>query len=310
MQRILITGGAGFIGSHLAELAEAHAAVVRVLDDLSTGRRENLAGRRAELVEGSILDRAAVRAAVAGADTVFHLAAFVSVPESLERPAECSRCNVDGLRIVLEEAAAAGVRRFCLASSAAVYGPGGEEPRRETMPPDPRSPYAQSKLAGEELCRRFTKEGRLEAVALRFFNVFGPRQRAAGGYAAVVPDFMRRALAGEALTIHGDGGQTRDFVFVRTAVAAALFAAGRPGLTGVFNVGAGNALTIRDLAGRILRLTGSRSPVLHVPERPGDVRHSRADPTALRAAGFQPADQLDAGLAETLEHHRRAGSGG
>ncbi len=301
--RILITGGAGFIGSHLAAQWQRRADV-RIFDNFRTGRRANLAGLEVELIEGSILDREAVRAAMDGVDYVFHLAALVSVPESMQRPHECVALNVTGLLNVLEAAAAARVRKLCFSSSAAVYGNNPDGPKHEAMRPEPRSPYAVTKLDGEYYCRQFTESGRLETVALRFFNVFGPRQDAASGYAAAVPIFMRQALAGEPLTIFGDGRQTRDFVFVRDIAAANIFAATTPGLTGVFNVGYGEAIAVQDLVRRIVVLAGSASPVCHAPERPGDVRHSRASVDKLRAAGFRPTGSLEAGLAETLEFFR------
>jgi len=301
--KVLITGGAGFIGSHIAELLQGRAEV-RVLDNLRTGYRRNLDGLTVDFIEGSILDRAAVRAAVQGVDYVFHLAAMISVPESVDRPHECVELNVTGLLNVLEEAATAGVRKLCLSSSAAIYGNNPVVPKIETMLPEPRSPYAVTKLDGEYYCRQFTEAGRLETVALRFFNVFGPRQDPGSAYAAAVPIFMQRALAHRPITIHGDGGQTRDFIYVKDIAAANLFAATTPGLTGVFNAGYGGQITVLELARRIIAQAGSRSTILHEPERAGDVRHSRADVGALRSAGFRPVSSLDAGLAETLAYFR------
>jgi len=302
--KILITGGAGFIGSHIAAQL-AGRAHVRVLDNFRTGHRRNLAGLPVELVEGSILDRAAVRAALHGVDHVFHLAALVSVPESVQRPHECVELNVTGLLNVLEAAAAAGVRKLCFSSSAAVYGDNPTVPKHEQMLPEPRSPYAVTKLDGEYYCRQFTETGRLETVALRFFNVFGPRQDPGSAYAAAVPIFIRQALAHAPLTIHGDGGQTRDFIYVKDIAAANIFAATTPGMTGVFNAGYGSQLTVLELARRIIALAGSRSEIRHAPPRPGDVRHSQASVEALRSAGFTPVSSLEAGLAETLEYFRR-----
>lgn len=307
--KVLITGGAGFIGSHLAARLQDQAEV-RVLDDLRTGRRANLEGIRAELIEGSILDRAAVRAAVRGVEWIFHLAAMVSVPESVLHPGQCAEINVGGLRVVLEEAAAAGVRRLCFSSSAAVYGNNPAVPKRESMPLEPASPYAASKAEGEGLCREFTEAGRIQAVSLRYFNVFGPRQNPRSGYASAVPAFIDRALSGQPLTIYGDGEQTRDFVHVRDVAEANLFAASRPAMSGVYNAGYGRSITVLELARRILSLTGSASPLVHAPERPGDVRHSLAAVDALRAAGFRPVSSLEAGLAETVEYFRRQRAGG
>ena len=302
--RALITGGAGFIGSHLAAGLRARGWDVRVIDDLRTGHRRNLAGLEVEFTEGSILDAALVKRAMAGVDYVFHLAALVSVPESVREPRACVELNVLGLLNVLEAAAGAGVRKLCFASSAALYGNNPAVPKREAMRPEPRSPYAVTKLDGEYYSAQFAASGRLPTVALRYFNVFGPRQDPAGAYAAAVPVFMRQALAHEPITIHGDGGQTRDFIFVRDVVAANVFVATHPALTGVYNAGYGRQITILDLARKIVRLAGSRSEIRHAPERPGDVRHSRADVGALLRAGFQPVSSLEAGLGETLDYFR------
>ncbi len=301
--RVLITGGSGFIGSHLAEHFQGQAHV-RVLDNLRTGHRRNLAGLDVEFIEGSINDRALVRRAVEGVDYVFHLAALVSVPESVERPHECVEINVNGLLNVLEASAAAGVRKLCLASSAAIYGNNPTAPKREDMRPEPRSPYAVTKLDGEYYCQHYAESGRLATAALRFFNVFGPRQDPAGAYAAAVPIFIQRALANEPLTIYGDGGQTRDFIYVKDIVAALVFAATTPEVTGVFNAGYGGQITVRELAERIVALAGSRSEIRLAPERAGDVRHSRASVDRLAAAGFRPTGTLDAGLRATLDSFR------
>ncbi len=301
--KVLITGGSGFIGSHLAEYFQGKADV-RVLDNLRTGHCRNLAGLEVEFIEGSITDRQLVRRAVEGVDYVFHLAALVSVPESVERPHECVDLNVTGLLNVLEESAAAGVRKLCLSSSAAIYGNNPAVPKREDMLPEPRSPYAVTKLDGEYYCQHYSESGRLATTALRFFNVFGPRQDPAGAYAAAVPIFIQRALAHQPLTIYGDGGQTRDFVYVKDIVAANVFAATNADVTGVFNVGYGGQITIRELAERIIALAGSRSEIRHAPDRLGDVRHSRASVDKLAAAGFRPAATLEAGLRATVDYFR------
>jgi UDP-glucose 4-epimerase len=300
---VLITGGAGFIGSHIAQLLQGRARI-RVLDNLRTGHRANLDDLDVELIEGSIIDRDTVRSVMHGVDYVFHLAALVSVHESIERPHECIGINVTGLLNVLEAAADAGVRKLCLSSSAAIYGDNPAVPKAESMMPEPRSPYAVTKLDGEFYCRQFTETGRLETVALRFFNVFGPRQDPRSAYAAVVPIFIQQALAGEPLTIYGDGSQTRDFVHVRDIATANIFVATTPGLTGVFNVGYGEALTVLELAERIIALAGSRSKIRFAPQRAGDVRHSRASVSKLYGAGFRPISSLDAGLRETFAHFR------
>jgi len=302
---VLITGGAGFIGSHLAARLQGEHAV-RVLDDLSTGRRENLAGLRVELIEGSITDRAAVSRAVRDVEVVFHLAAMVSVPESMQRPDACVERNVTGLLNVLSAATEAKVRRLCFSSSAAVYGERPESPKREDLTPDPRSPYAITKLDGEYYCRLWSATTPLETVSMRYFNVFGPRQDPKSAYAAAVPIFLRQALASEPLTIFGDGGQTRDFISVHDVVAANLFAATTPGMAGVYNVGYGGEMTVLELAQRIIRATGSRSVIQHAPTRAGDVRHSRADVTRLLASGFRPTTSVDAALAELVTSARAA----
>ncbi len=302
--KILVTGGAGFIGSHVVEHFQDRAQI-RVLDNLRSGHRRNLDGLQAEWHEGSIVDREAVRRAVDGVDTVFHLAALVSVPESVSEIGTCVDINVHGLVNVLEEAAAAGVKKLCFASSAAVYGEHPANPKTEDLPPDPRSPYAITKLDGEYYCDLFSRSGRLETTSLRFFNVFGPRQDPNSAYGAAVPIFMTRALRGESITIFGDGRQTRDFIYVKDIVGALAFAADTPGLTGSYNVGYGDTLSIEDLARRIIAAAGSGSQIEFGPPRAGDVRFSQADPSKLFDAGFRPEYSLDRGLEITLEQYRQ-----
>ena len=304
---VLITGGSGFIGSHLAEYFQGKAHV-RVLDNFRSGHRRNLAGLDVEVIEGSITNRNLVRQAVTGIDYVFHLAALVSVPESVERPLDCVELNVVGLLNVLEASAQAGVKKLCFSSSAAVYGNNSVVPKHEDMRPEPCSPYAVTKLDGEYYCQHYADSRRLETTALRYFNVFGPRQDPAGAYAAAVPIFIQKALSGSPLTIFGDGGQTRDFVYVKDVVAANVFAAMTPGLTGVYNVGYGGQLTIKELATRVIGLADSRSVIKYAPERLGDVRHSRASVEKLRAAGFEPTGSLEAGLEATLAAFSLSGS--
>jgi UDP-glucose 4-epimerase len=299
--QILVTGGAGFIGSHLVEHFQG-AASVRVLDDLSSGFMRNLAGLRCEFVHGSIMDRDALRTAMAGVDYVFHLAAMVSVPESMEHPLACAEINGIGTLMVLEEAARAGVKKLVLSSSAAIYGNNPAIPKREEMIPEPASPYAITKLEGEYYCALFAATRGLPAVALRYFNVFGPRQNPASAYAAAIPIFIRRALRGEPITIHGDGKQTRDFISVRDIARANAFFAVESPLTGVFNVARGGSLSIRELAEQIVRMTGSSSEIVHGPERAGDVRHSTASLEKLTAAGFVPEFDFDAALRETIAY--------
>lgn len=299
--RILITGGAGFIGSHLAEHFQARADV-RILDNLSSGYTTNLDGLDVELIEGDIRDRAAVKRAMFGVDVVFHLAAMISVPESMQQPIACDEINTLGLLNVLETAGDAGVQKLVFSSSAANYGDDPEVPKHEAMTPQPKSPYAITKLGGEYYCRMWHDEGRLRTACLRYFNVFGPRQDPNSAYAAAVPIFIAKALAHEPITVYGDGEQTRDFVYVQDVVKANAFMAEHPDLTGVYNVGYGQSITINRLTQSIIERTGSRSTVHHAAPRSGDVKHSRAAVDKLHAAGFTPSHGLDGGLAHTIAY--------
>lgn len=298
--RVLVTGGAGFIGSSIVEHFDKEAEV-RVLDNLRTGYRENIEAFDVEFIEGSITDRAAVTRAVQGVDYVFHLAAMISVPESMEKPCQCVEINTTGTLNVLQAAAEAGVKKLCFSSSAANYGDNPTVPKVETMIPEPKSPYAVTKLDGEYYCRIFHDEGWLNTACLRYFNVFGPRQDPKSQYAAAIPIFIHRAVGNEPITIFGDGGQTRDFIFVRDVVAANVYMATSEELTGVYNVAYGRCRTIRDVAEKIIELTGSSSEIEYGPVRAGDVRHSQAGIDKLIAAGFTPSGQFDEGLNETIE---------
>jgi UDP-glucose 4-epimerase len=237
-------------------------------------------------------------------DYVFHLAAMVSVPASVQSPEACERLNGAGVLKVLEAAARAGVRKVFFASSAAVYGDNPVVPKTETMLPEPRSPYAITKLQGEHYCRFFHEEGRVATTALRFFNVFGPRQDPLGPYAAAVPHFITQALRHEPITIYGDGLQTRDFIYVKDIVAAIRHVTLTPGLTGVRNAGYGGTLTVKELAEKVVSLAGSNSEICYHPGRPGDVQHSQAAVEALAATGFRPASSLEVGLRETMAFFR------
>ncbi len=301
--RILITGGAGFIGSHLAESFQG-GAEVRVLDNMATGHARNLAGLEVDLRRGCILDEVALEGAMVGVHYVFHLAAMVSVPLSVHDPLRCEELNGIGVVKVLEAAARAGVKKVFFASSAAVYGDNPVVPKTEAMLPEPKSPYAITKLQGEFWCRFFHDGGKVPTAALRFFNVFGPRQDPRGAYAAAVPIFIEKALKGEPITIYGDGLQTRDFIYVKDIVAAIRHVTLTPELTGVRNAGYGGTMTVKDLAEKIVALAGSKSEIRYLPERAGDVKHSRAAVDALMATGFQPASNLEEGLAATLAFFR------
>ncbi len=296
--RILITGGAGFIGSHIAEYFNGKAEI-RVLDNLRSGYRHNLDGLDVEFIEGDICDRAAVKAAMQGVDYVFHLAAMVSVPESMFKIAECVDINIHGLLNVLEEAAAAGVKKLCFSTSAAIYGDNPVVPKLETMIPEPKSPYAITKLDGEYYCNMFTREGRLQTACLRYFNVFGPRQDPKSAYAAAIPIFTAKAVANEDITVFGDGEQTRDFIYVKDIVEANVFMAMND-FTGVYNIAYGQKITINDLVKQIIEVTGSQSKVVYLPERPGDVKHSMAGVEKLQSTGFVPKHTFAEGMEKTI----------
>jgi UDP-glucose 4-epimerase len=303
-RRILITGGAGFIGSHLARHF-AEQAEVTVLDDLRSGYARNLEGVRCRFLQGSILDAAALKEAIAGAAEVYHLAAMISVPESVAKPAECAELNTEGTRRVLDAALAAGARKVVLASSAAIYGDNPTVPKLESMPPEPKSPYAETKLAGEQLLEQYRQAHGLGTTSLRFFNVFGPRQDPRSAYAAAVPIFIAKALRDEPIGIHGDGGQTRDFIHVTDIVGALAYAGGSHDMSGTYNVGYGQSQSILALAQEIIRLTGSKSPIEYLPARAGDVRHSLASTERLLSAGWKPQSSVNSGLSETVDAFRR-----
>jgi UDP-glucose 4-epimerase len=302
-RQVLVTGGAGFIGSHVAERFAREGFEIRVLDDLSTGCESNLAPEW-KLVRGDVADAAAVDAAMAGSELVIHLAAFTSVPESFERFGDCTRTNVLGTHQVARACARHAVRKLVFASSSAVYSELPERPKSESECPGPTSPYGISKLEGEHLLAALAETDGLPSVALRFFNVYGPRQPAHSAYAAAVPIFLERALRGLPLTIYGDGQQTRDFVYVAD-VAEAVARAALSDATGVANVGTGIAQSILGLADTVARLAPHRVPHRFAPPRPGDVRASSADVARARQLlGFSAATPLAQGLEATLAWYR------
>ncbi|GAB4503670.1 MAG: SDR family oxidoreductase [Anaerolineales bacterium] len=313
MRRYLVTGGAGFIGSHLVHTLLEQGAFVRVLDNFSTGKRENLAGLEArfggsrfQVQEGDVRHAAALASALEGVEVVFHEAAFISVPESMEKPQECFEVNVAATAALFEAARQAGVRRVVLASSAAVYGNSDACPLLESMPTQSLSPYAASKRAGEIYAQLYTQAFGLEAVALRYFNVYGPRQRPDSMYAAAVPIFIRCLLDGKPVTVFGDGGQTRDLIHVRDVVRANLIAAEHPAAPGkAFNVCTGQETRLLDLLDVLYRLfPDAPQPVFTAP-RPGDIYRSLGSPDlTAQAIGFRAQVALADGLAETVEWMR------
>jgi UDP-glucose 4-epimerase len=311
-QCALVTGGAGFIGSHLVDRLVREGWRVRVLDDFSSGREQNLAASRAhiELLRGDLCDDALAARAVAGADVVFHEAAVPSVPRSVAEPVRTNRVNITGTLGLLEAARAAGVRRFVFAASSSAYGNTETLPKAEEMAPTPESPYALQKLAGEEYCRLYTKLYGFETVALRYFNVFGPRQNPESEYAAVVPRFITACLAGRAPTIYGDGEQTRDFTFVGDVVEANWLAAHAKAPVGsVINVAGGRRISLNELLRAIQSIAGTSLSAKYEPARAGDVKHSLASMARAEALlGFRPRTTLLDGLAVAVESYQGARS--
>lgn len=300
-KHVAVTGGAGFIGSHIADRAEA-VADVTVYDNFSTGYRENVPST-ATIKECNIQEMTA--SDLDGVDIVFHEAANISIPRSMEAPAFDAKENILGLLTVLEAARGAGVERLVLASSSAVYGSPSTLPVAEDADPDPQAPYAVSKLAGEHYCKLYDSLYDLETVCLRYFNVYGPRQRGDSPYAGVIPIFIERLLDGSQLRIYGDGEQTRDFVYVKDVVEANVRAATRPGVNGgVYNVGTGARVSINTVADKLEELVEETGRQYDDP-RTGDIRHSCADTDRFEnALGFVPATDLETGLAETVEWYR------
>ena len=301
---VLVTGGAGFIGSNLAQALVEGGHSTRVLDDLSTGFLENVPAE-AELIEGDVADPETVAKAVAGAEVVFHLAAHRAVFRSVEHPLATDTVNVHGTLNVLKAATDAGVRRVISASSSSVYGGAAKIPTAEDEPLWPRSPYAVTKLAGEHYCRVFSELFGLETVSLRYFNVFGPRQRPDSAYAAVIPLFLDALRTGEPPTVHGDGRQSRAFVYIADAVSANLAAATAPAEQcqgQAYNVAGRRSVELLELLEILGGIFGVEPRPVHVPPRPGDVRHTSADISAAASGlGFSPQVGLEEGLRLTVD---------
>jgi UDP-glucose 4-epimerase len=308
MSLCLVTGGVGFIGSHLVDglLQAGHS--VRVLDNLSTGNLANLTEvrQRMQLIEGDITDLETVRAAMRGVVWVFHEAALASVPRSVADPAATNRVCVDGTVNVLLAARDAKVQRVVYAASSSAYGASPSLPKRETDLPLPLSPYAVAKLAGEHYCAAFSEVYGLETVRLRYFNVFGPRQPPDSPYAAVIPRFLEAMLAGKSPIIYGDGQQSRDFTYVADVVHANLLAAKAPGVSGkVFNIACGHRTSLLELVDQINGLLGTKIKPVHEPARPGDVKHSQADISPAQSElGYAPKVPIEQGLRQCLDYFR------
>jgi len=309
MRKVAVSGGAGFIGSHLAKELARRGYQVIIIDDLSTGRKENLeelmgkplTGEEVQFVQGSITDLPLLQKLFQGVDCVFHLAAIPSVPRSLENPLASHQVNITGTLNVLLAARDNEAKKVIYACSASVYGDTPTLPKTEDMLPNPQSPYAVTKLCGEYYCRVFEQVYGLPTVCLRYFNVYGPRQDPDSEYAAVIPKFIRRALDGNPPIIFDDGEQTRDFTHVRDAVKATILAAETEARE-VYNVGSGNRTTINELAKLILSLIGSHLEPIHQEPRSGDIRHSLADISKIKALGYNPNYSLREGLEETISY--------
>jgi UDP-glucose 4-epimerase len=307
----LVTGGAGFIGSHLTARLLADGARVRILDNFNTGSLANLPFAAAhasalEIIRGDIRDLATVERAAAGVAAIFHQAAMRSVPRSVADPLGANENNVAGTLHVFEAARRAGVRRVVYASSSSVYGDRPELPKREDQPPAPVSPYAVSKAAGEQYGLVWHRLYGVETVGLRYFNVFGPRQDPTSDYAQVIPRFILRSLRGESLEVHGDGRQSRDFNYIDNVVDANLLAARAPDVGGeVFNVGCGERVSLLEIVERLEKILGRPVARHHTASRPGDVLHTLADVSkGKRLLGYVPQLGFDEGLARTVEYFR------
>lgn len=309
-QSFLVTGGAGFIGSHIVQRLVTERGRVRVLDLFTTGRRENLneVMDKIELIEGDVSDFATVQQAIEGIEFVFHLAALVSVPESIEHPERSFKSNIQGTHNLLLAARQAGVRRLVFSSSCAVYGDQAA-PHHEGMAPKALSPYAAAKLSGEQLCRSFTHVYGLPTVCLRYFNVFGPCQDPRGGYAAAIPKFISRLIRVEAPIIYGDGFQSRDFVYIANVVEANLLACGEETASGgIFNIGTGKETNLLDLLEVLGAVIGTTVPPIFDAPRPGDIKRSYSDiGLAQRVLNYQPVIGLEQGLERTVNWYREHG---
>jgi len=303
MKKTIVTGGAGFIGSHLAEELVKKGYHVIILDDLSTGKKDNIAHviqkDNVEFVQGSILDRHLLEQTFKGVDFVFHQAAIPSVPRSIENPIASHEVNITGTLNVLLAARDNGIKKVIYASSSSVYGDTPTLPKHEAMQPNPQSPYALTKLVGEYYCCIFHQIYDLPAICLRYFNVYGPRQDPNSQYAAVIPTFITRVSQDKPPIIYGDGEQTRDFTFVKDVIKANIIGA-ESNASGIFNIGRGENSTLNDLAKIIISIMGKDLKSEYQPPRPGNIKHSLADISRARAIGYEPQYSLEEGLRETI----------
>jgi UDP-glucose 4-epimerase len=306
MKKIIVTGGAGFIGSHLAGELVNKACQVTVIDDLSTGKKENLESiltkDNVQFIQGSVTDLPLLQQLFHNASYVFHLAALPSIPRSIENPLASHNANATGTLNVLIAARDNKVEKVIYSSSSSVYGDTPTLPKKEDMMPNPQSPYAVAKLAGEYYCQSFQRVYTLNTVCLRYFNVYGPGQDPGSQYAAVIPRFIHNCLQEKPPIIYGDGKQTRDFTYVDDVVAANILAAENQA-AGVFNIGTESSVSINELANLVLKLTGRNLKPVHQDSRPGDIRHSLAAISKAGSFGFKPAYSLEEGLGETIKKY-------
>lgn len=303
MKKYVITGGAGFIGSHIAEYLSGEGHQVIVLDSLRTGFEKNLNGLNVQFVKGDIRDKELVDELVQEASGIFHLAALVSVPESLLRLDECIDINTIGTINILEAARKNNGCKVVLSSSAANYGNNPVLPKVETMIPEPMTPYAITKLDGEFYLKMYQDQWNVPTASLRYFNVFGPRQNPQSAYAAAVPIFINKALQNQPITIYGDGEQTRDFIYVKDVVKANILASQIGNET--YNVALGYSTSILELAEKIIDITNSKSQIEFLEERSGDIKHSKADPTKFNDLGFKPSNSIESALKETIAFYHQ-----
>lgn len=304
--KVIITGGCGFIGSHIAEYWCSQNAEVIIIDSLRSGFQANLTGLNVKLLNQSITNLSEYENYFEGADYIFNLAALVSVPESIEKPKECIDINVNGLLNLLELAKKYKIKKVVHSSSAAVYGDEPEQPKKLSHKPMPKSPYGITKLDGEYYCQMYSEQFGVPAISLRYFNVFGARQNPKSQYAAAIPIFVNKALQNEEITIYGDGNQTRDFIYVKDVVGANVLAAESQISKGVFNVATENTITIKQTAEKIIELTNSKSKIKFADERAGDIKHSQADISETKInLDFNPKFSFEEGLNETINYFKK-----